>query len=238
MKDSVYYLVRVHQKPDMSFNIKNIQDYLRRNKKFVISFFALFYFVGFFGTIIPYTHGLFLKLFPWALLLSFLGVLIFQKSEFDFKTVILLIITALAGFFLEVAGTNSQLIFGSYTYGETLGIKVFNTPLMIGINWVMLVFITGSVVEPLSVSPPLKVLFASVIMVFYDFLMEFIAPVLCMWTWEGGVVPARNYVSWFIFAVILHSIFKIVRVKTQSSIAFSILSIQVAFFIFLIIYFR
>lgn len=222
----------------MSLKINHIVDTLRLNKKFVISFFAIFYVVGIFGTIIPLTHGFFLKLFPFALLLSFIAILLFHDSKFDLKTIIVLVITAISGFFIEVAGINSHLIFGTYTYGDALGLKVFNTPLLIGINWVMLVFATGSVVEPLSISGPIKVLLASALMVLYDLLLEFTAPVLNMWTWYDGIVPVRNYIAWFLIAAILHSMFKILRVKTSSSIASSILACQALFFIFLIIFFR
>lgn len=228
----------VPDKPVMSLKINHIADTLRLNKKLVIIFFAIFYVVGILGTIIPLTHNFFLKLFPLALLLSFLAILLFHDSKFDLKTIIALIITAISGFLIEVAGINSHLIFGSYTYGETLGLKVFHTPLLIGINWAMLVFATGSVVEPLSLSGPVKVLLASALMVLYDLLMEFTAPVLGMWTWDGGIVPVRNYIAWFLIAAILHSMFKILRVKTGSSIASSILSCQAVFFIFLIIFFR
>lgn len=222
----------------MSLNINYIADTLRLNKKLVISFFAIFYAVGILGTILPLTHSFFLKLFPLALVLSFLSILLFHDSKFDLKTILALVITAISGFLIEVAGINSHIIFGSYIYGETLGIKVFNTPLLIGINWVMLVFATGSVVQPLSISGPIKVLLASAIMVLYDLLLEFTAPVLDMWTWDGGIVPARNYVAWFLIAVCLHSMFKIFRVKTGSSIASSVLACQALFFIFLIIFFR
>lgn len=222
----------------MSRESNNITSFLILNRKFVIVFFAIFYIVGLVGTVSSYTHSLFLMLFPLALLLSFVAILLFNNHEFDFKTIIVIVITAVSGFFIEVAGINTHAIFGNYTYGETLGIKVFDTPLMIGINWAMLVFAAGSVFQPLSVSDPIKILFASVLMVLYDILMEFTAPLLGMWTWKEGIVPARNYIAWFIIAVIFQSVFKLLRIKTGSSLALPVLTCQAAFFIFLIILFR
>jgi putative membrane protein len=235
------YGLSLKNKNDMSamwLKTNIITTFLQPNRKFAIGFFAIFYVVGIFGTVISFTHSFFLMLFPWALLLSFLSVLLFNEGDFDFKTIIVIAITAVSGFFIEVAGISTHQIFGNYTYGETLGLKVFDTPLMIGINWAILVFATGSVVQPLSVSVPIKIFFAAVLMVFYDILMEFTAPILGMWTWEEGVVPARNYVAWFIIAVVFHSIYKILRIKTCSSLALPVLTCQVVFFIFLIIFFR
>jgi putative membrane protein len=199
---------------------------------------VVFYIVGVFGTVMPFSHELFLKLFPFALLLSFFTILLFNDLRFDIKTISAILLTGLSGFLIEVAGISTHLIFGSYTYGDTLGIKVFNTPLIIGVNWAMLVFATASVIDPLSVPGPVKILLASALMVLYDLLMEIIAPLLGMWCWEGGIIPVKNYIAWFLIAVCFHSMFRIFRVKASSSIALYVLLCQAAFFISLIIYFR
>jgi putative membrane protein len=237
MKGFGLSLKNEYDKPAMNIKINTITSFLRLNRNFVIGFFAIFYIVGIFGTIISLTHSLFLMLFPLALLLSFFTILLYNHSGFDWKTLTVIFITAVAAFFIEVAGISTHLIFGTYTYGDTLGLKVFNTPLMIGIKWAMLVFATGSVVQPFSLSVPVKILVASFLMVVYDILMEFSAPVLGMWEWKGGIVPLRNYIAWFIIAVIFHTFYKILRIKTDSSLALPVLACQTIFFIFLIIYF-
>jgi putative membrane protein len=40
---------------------------------------------------------------------------------------------------LEVVGVKTGLIFGEYKYGSTLGIKLFEVPLIIGFNWVFVI---------------------------------------------------------------------------------------------------
>jgi putative membrane protein len=221
----------------MSLKTNAVTAFLRLNRKIVISFFALFYVVGFSGTVISYTHTFFLMLFPWAILLSFLAVLLFNEHEFDLKTLITIFITAVSGFFIEVAGISTHQIFGNYTYGGTLGIKIFDTPLIIGVNWALLVFATGSLVEPLLLPVPVKILLASLLMVIYDILMEFTAPLLGMWTWENETIPVRNYIAWFLIALVFHSAYKLLRVKTGSSLAFPVLIYQALFFVLMIIYF-
>src|SRR6478609_3641217 len=37
------------------------------------------------------------------------------------------------------------LLFGEYAYGAGLGLKLWNVPLLIGLNWVMLVYCAGAV---------------------------------------------------------------------------------------------
>lgn len=213
-----------------------IISFLNLNPRFAIIFFAVFYLVGIFGTLISSSHNFFLLLFPWALLLSFLAIMLYNKFEIDLKTIMVVAITAVSGFLIEVAGISTHLIFGNYTYGNTLGLKLFETPLIIGVNWALLVFATGSVVHPLKAPAPVRILFASLLMVIYDILMEFAAPVLGMWSWTEGSVPLRNYVAWFVIAAGFHSLFKIMRIKTYSSLALPVLICQVVFFFVLIIY--
>jgi putative membrane protein len=45
---------------------------------------------------------------------------------------------AVAGFFIEAIGVNTGLIFGNYVYKTTLGWKFLETPLIIGVNWILL----------------------------------------------------------------------------------------------------
>ena len=50
----------------------------------------------------------------------------------------------LIGMICEILGVNYGYIFGDYVYLNNLGTKVFGVPILIGINWVILTFITGS----------------------------------------------------------------------------------------------
>jgi hypothetical protein len=55
------------------------------------------------------------------------------------------LIVYLIGMIVELIGVNTGLLFGAYHYGENLGIKVFGVPLLIGINWVVLTFLTAHI---------------------------------------------------------------------------------------------
>jgi putative membrane protein len=221
----------------MNLFLNNISDHLNHHKKFVVIFFIVFFMVGFIGIITPVWHQLFMKLFPLALLLSFFALLIFHQPSYNTKTVIVLLIIGLSGFFIEVAGVNTHLIFGNYTYGKSLGMQFFNTPLLIGINWVMLTFACSSMIEKQVLPVSLKIIIASFLMLLYDIILEQLAPLLDMWYWAKGIVPFQNYIAWFVLAVLFQSLVKITGIKTRNSLAIPIIFCQALFFISLIIYF-
>jgi len=197
----------------------------------------VFFLVGSAGIIIPRTHQLFLSLFPFALILSLFLILLYHKPRIDGLTLLSLLIIGVAGFFIEVAGIKTHFIFGNYSYGNSLGFKIFDTPVLIGVNWILLVYATGSVSARLSNNSLVTILTASLLMVLYDILLEQTAGHLDMWHWKSNIVPFRNYFSWFIIAVVFHSFLKWRGVKTNSPLAFPVLISQIVFFLILFLYY-
>lgn len=204
----------------------------------ITAFYILFYMVGIAGIIIPYSFEYFVRLTPFALILSFLGLVLFDKTEHSKKTVISLLSIFILSFIIESIGVNTGLIFGNYQYGNNLGLKLFNTPIIIGLNWVFLVYTTATIVDKLSLHPILKVLSASISMLIYDLIMEQMAPKLGMWYWQNDEIPLQNYLAWFALALIFHSTLKILRIKFSNKIAWLILSCQFLFFLILFISFK
>jgi len=218
-----------------------IRDKLKSAERYqgrVQIFLGIFFLVGFWGITIPQTHLLFLKLFPTALILSFALMLLFHRETFGPRTLSSIILIAVAGYFIEVAGVNTGLIFGDYTYGKTLGYQIFNTPLLIGLNWVMLSYALYSVTENMPVRLMLKILIASALMVFYDFVLEQTAPLVDMWHWENGTVPLQNYIAWFVVSALFQLLLKISGVRTGNSLAWKIILYQAVLFISLILFYK
>ena len=197
----------------------------------------IFYLVGIAGMLLPFSFSLFVKLIPVALLLSSVA-LVFFHSNFDTKTLAVFTFIYLIGFFVEVLGVNTGLIFGEYIYGESLGIKVFNTPLIIGLNWLLLVYITSSVLENMKLLVPVKIILGASMMLGYDLIIEQIAPKLDMWNWQNNIVPIDNYVAWFLIAALFHAAIQVFKIKTTNKLAPIILVCQVLFFLVLLIYFK
>lgn len=220
-------------------NIKHLAGrFYETTEPKVVRFLLTFYAVGVAGTLIPFTRGVFLWLFPFAIILSFVILLAYSEKKPGFRTYLFVVITALAGYFIEVAGVNTGEIFGRYSYGRTLGPKIFNTPPLIGINWALLVFATASVTKKLNIPPLPQIIIASLLMVLYDFFMEMSAPTLGMWYWENDVIPFRNYLAWFAIAFVLHSGLKLFRADTAFKTAPAVLICQILFFVVLAIYFN
>ncbi|HRY33525.1 MAG TPA: carotenoid biosynthesis protein [Bacteroidales bacterium] len=176
----------------------------RRTLNYLKGFIALYYFIGLIGLNLPATADLFGKLVAFSLIISTIIILLFHITwSTRFVTVICFIY--LATFLIEAAGVHSGLIFGQYSYGPGLGIKVLDTPLLIGLNWFML---TYSVFHLFPVRWPWwKVVPAgAALMVVYDLFLEGIAMHYQWWSWPGGIVPLQNYIAWFVIALLMLSL--------------------------------
>ena len=196
---------------------------------------VIFFSVGMTGIALPASRGTFTSLTPVALLLSIAALLLFHKPYDVIKEILFFIFIFITAFIIEAIGVKTGRIFGIYRYETGLGPKIFETPLMIGANWALLVYCTSVIADRFPVSDFLKIIAGSAIMLAYDFMLEQAAPVMHMWSFEDDVIPWRNYASWFLLAVIFHSLLKLLGVRTENRIAPFVLYVQAAFFIILIL---
>ncbi len=211
-------------------------DFIANKQKETKLFFIVFYVVGIIGLLIPFTYPLFLKLIPFALILSFVALVIFHSNKFNKKSIFVFSGIFISGYFIEVIGVNTGFIFGNYQYGKSLGFSIFNTPLIIGLNWLFLIYTSSSVLEKFKLNIISKVVLASLIMVLYDIVMEQVAPKIDMWNWYNNIVPFQNYMAWFVVSVFFHSIIKGLKINTQNKLAFLVIICQILFFMSLYIF--
>ena len=205
--------------------------------KYSVYFLILFYFVGIVGFILPITHALFSTLTPFALLLSTGFLVAFHKPRFTINLFIVFLLIFVLSFFAEMIGVQTGLLFGHYTYGNGLGPKIWGTPVIIGLNWLMLVYCTRIIAGYIFHPAALKILFASLLMVAYDFILEKAAPLLTMWSWKGGIVPVQNYIAWFVLALLFHIMLNRARVRLSNKLALPVFVIQALFFVILVFYY-
>jgi putative membrane protein len=210
--------------------------FLEIKEKITLFFIALFYITGaFFLT----SNNLNFRLFEYSffiILFNFLIVIIFQKNKFNKKFLLFFILFYLFFFFVEVLGVKTGKIFGSYFYGKSLGFKIFETPVLIGLNWILLIYLTFAFSELFKISDKFKIILGSFLMLFYDFILEKVAPLMDLWYWEGNSVPFLNYFSWFIFALISHFILRFFKFEIRNIFAVFIYFLHITFY--LIILFR
>jgi putative membrane protein len=109
----------------------------------------------------------------------------------------------LLGMGTEIVGVNTGLLFGNYSYGNNMGLKVFGVPLLIGINWVVLTFLTATISRRLIVNKWAATLMGALLMVGLDFFIEPVAPIFDYWCWDAGYAPLRNFVDWFFISLFM-----------------------------------
>lgn len=173
-----------------------------KNTLIISVILLIFYTIGAIGISINPIE--FAKLTPFNLLLTLIATLWLHPKKDTFFYVLLCFLF-FASFTLEYAGVNTGLIFGKYKYGDALGQKIGNTPLLIGVNWIIVVYSSLHLVQTVSKKLNIKLNALSaagigaLLMVLLDFLIEPIAPKLDFWAFENLVVPIQNYTAWFFF---------------------------------------
>ena len=188
----------------------------------------IFHVVGVVGLSSDY-QDLFLRFTPLNLLLS-LGLFIWANNDFSVQFYKVVAILFVLGFLVEVIGVSTGVLFGEYTYGATLGFKLFETPLMIGVNWILLSLASFGISSFFLKKQLLIILLSSLLMVLMDVLIEPIAISLDFWTWALGDIPLQNYVMWFFVSLIMNVLMSFNRLKIDYRISFGLLSSQILFF--------
>ena len=78
---------------------------------------------------------------------------------------------------------------------------------MIGLNWLVLTYLSGMLVRYLPLGELARMLLAAALMVGFDACLEPVAGRYDFWHWTAGVIPFQNFRDWFIFACILQMLF-------------------------------
>ncbi|HWZ35121.1 MAG TPA: carotenoid biosynthesis protein [Mucilaginibacter sp.] len=213
-------------------NIKSIHSVrsLYEREANTVRVIVIFHLVGLIGLSFSATRPYFIHLVPLHLWLMMMLVLISHDGpDTGFLGFAGLII--LAGWLIEYFGVHTGNLFGSYTYGHTLGFSIFKIPILMGVNWFVLIYAAGASMRKLKIKPMLlRVLAGAALLVILDFLIEPVAMRLDYWHWEGNETPLQNYLCWFIVSGILLLVFELFNFKKQSMVAPSILICQFIFF--------
>jgi putative membrane protein len=188
------------------------------------------YFFGALGHIIGPTRGLFQAVTPPTLFFIGIIVLLFTSKGFaDLKFWVWVIVTFAITFIIEAIGVQTGLIFGSYTYGTTLGLSLLNTPLIIGFNWVVVILGCVALVQLLIRIPIVTAMIAGVFAVIFDVILEPAAIKLGYWSWANVSVPLQNYIAWLVIAFAFSYIFSKLKIKINSKLVILNLFMQALF---------
>lgn len=210
---------------------------------------VLFHVIGLTG-ILFFDRQLFVSLTPFNLLLS-AGLLIYTQAEKNKAFFLFVVVCFVVGFTVEYIGVNHQLLFGEYEYLNAMGEQWQRVPLVIGVNWFIMMYCCGVSIQLFlnrmwnklkDADQPVRknvgfiavILDAALLATFFDWVMEPVAVKLGWWKWLGdGSIPLLNYVSWFGISALLLLLFRLLSFNKQNQFAVNLLLIQFMFFLIL-----
>lgn len=198
---------------------------------------AVIYAVGVVGFSISFTRYIFIRFTPLLLLFSIALLLWYDggiRKEKQLKRIGYYSFVFIVGFLVEVWGVNSGLLFGNYIYGNGLGPKILGTPPIIGLNWVLMIYLTSAIFTTMKRNILNGILWPSLLMVGYDFIMEHVAPIMDMWSWKNDLIPLKNYIMWGVLALIFHSIRYVMNVRDHNHLALTLFIVQIIFFLLIL----
>ncbi len=140
------------------------------------------------------------------------------------------------GMLVEWLGVTYGFFFGNYVYGSNFGPKLNGVPYLIGVNWALLTFITAAITPYFSKVVWLRIPGGALLMLVLDYLMEYSAPLLDFWTFEGGYAGLDNYIAWFALALIFQTLWHSAKISGSKTYSLHFFLAQFVFFGFLFLY--
>jgi bisanhydrobacterioruberin hydratase len=185
----------------------------RIKDRVVIIGIMLFHAVGLAGFLTPKFHDLFIYLVPYHLLLMLLA-LFYAYGRASLRLLGFFFLTYILGYSAEWIGVHKHWLFGNYEYGPVLGFKISQIPLLIGVNWFLLTFSAGALIQKLGWrGKALRIVAGATLLTLLDVIIEPVAMRFDYWNWVNDAVPFKNYVCWFLLATLMLWLFEIFRFK-------------------------
>ncbi|WP_144606064.1 carotenoid biosynthesis protein [Algoriphagus algorifonticola] len=184
--------------------------------------------VGLVGLSLPEYRDWFLSMTPAQLLTSLVIILLFHRGWSD-SFPIFAAAAFWIGFGAELIGIHTGYLFGDYVYGPTLGPKLWEVPIIIGVNWFILAYLTGLAFQKIP-NDYYAAFLGATAMTAIDYILEPVAVALDFWYWKFDIIPVGNYLGWFFIAYIIHLIFRKAKFEKQNPIALALLLTLILFF--------
>jgi bisanhydrobacterioruberin hydratase len=210
------------------------QGYL--SKYGIIAFIYIIFGVGAAGHLIPALRPAMISMTPALLLGMGLLVLYFPMKENGKPIAYWIIGLYIVTFTLEAIGVATGIIFGAYSYGASLGFRIFDVPLIIGFNWVVVILGSLATSSLITRHPIFRIILTAVIAVVFDVVLEPVAIQLDYWQWEGDTIPFRNYAVWFVISLSAAGVFIASGLRTTDRKIIHYLIAQLSFFIVLALF--
>ncbi|MGA9291597.1 MAG: carotenoid biosynthesis protein [Ignavibacteriaceae bacterium] len=198
---------------------------------YAIIFIYLFFIAGIIWHLWSLTRDLMLRITPYGLFFASIFVIYPYIKEKKKELLTWIAVTYIITFILEVIGVKTGIIFGEYSYGFVLGPKIFDVPLIIGLNWV--VIILGAIIISRTFSRHLLIssLMTGLLAVIFDLTLEPVAARFGYWFWQWNMIPVQNYLAWFIISFLAAMYFNLLKININSTLPKHYFYAQVIFFI-------
>ena len=209
----------------------------------------LFHVAGAIG-LVWINRPLFLSATALNLFLMFL-LLVWTQAQGARSFYLFLVVAFALGMLVEVIGTRTGWLFGEYRYGKVLGPRFMQVPLLIGLNWFVIGFCMGALVDKCEVMiakfpgqrvqrqrpwliSTLKTIAGVIGFVIFDRVMEKPAMEMGYWEWLNNSGPALlNSVCWMGMGLVLITLYEQSDFRKGNQFAVHLIVIQFLFFLFL-----
>ncbi len=223
---------------------------MKMQKQHIATFIALLFHVsGSVGILFTPYRDWFIRNTPLNLCLMAI-LLAWNQQEKWSQFFFFFFIAFLTGMVTEIIGVNTGWLFGNYAYGEVLGPKIMGVPLLIGLNWFVVIYCSAGIMHQVQVwmqrrlemqgqTLPTRVSAASLLLdgallaVFFDWVMEPVAMKLGFWQWHNNEVPVYNYICWFVISLLLLFVWRFFSFQRPNHFAVHLFIIQALFFMVL-----
>jgi putative membrane protein len=176
--------------------------------------FAALWADAFAGTSLPFPGSIgFTLLFTAFSVLHAASLLGWRRS------LAFLLVCAVVSWCFEEVGVSTGLVYGAYHYGNQLGPKLGEVPLIIPLAWFMMVYASWTVARLLldgagsstsGVGTAARIVIAAMVMTAWDSVMDPGMARSGAWTWEqGGAyfgVPLQNFAGWLATTVTVYAL--------------------------------
>ena len=176
--------------------------------KTIIFISLILYLVGIVIHIVPLTRPYAIAITePFLFLVNLSFLLSYLKHSKSIKLGLYCLFTILITVIIEIIGAATGKVFGAYAYSDLWRINIISVPLIIGINWVMLLLGAMNVVfNFLGKNKWYYAFVTGLLLAGIDIFIEPVAIALDYWQWEKVTPPMQNFIAWFCIGTVLHFI--------------------------------
>ena len=160
------------------------------------------------ATLLDGGRELAIRLSPWLFLVAG-GLTLYPSLRASGKPfAIWLVLAFVVTFVISALGASTGRIFGPFSYGATLGWRLFDTPLGFAFNWVLVLYAGAAFVQARLqgtsgvVGELIVAVCTGCLIMFYEWMLVPVASRLDFWHFDSGVPMARNYLAWFVIGTV------------------------------------